>query len=140
LAIFFNSGDSIHPKYFKKPWLLGGGNINQFLVINHNIIPANISIIPANDTFKDKFSSAKWRFTPYIKAMKPQTKAMCGNGSLVLISKFLFQLILDTPKKESLVLFKSLWAFLSSIGNKSYPKFDTPDGDAQSTFYGGALW
>jgi hypothetical protein len=48
-------------------------------------------------------------------------------------------LILDTPKKESLVLFKSLWASLSSIGNESYPKLDTPDGDAQPFTYGGAL-
>jgi len=46
--------------------------------------------------------------------------------------------IYDTPKKESLILFKSLWVSLTLKKNRFFSVFDTPVGDAHTFYFLGA--
>jgi len=65
---------------------------------------------------------------PEYKPLRILLMRLSENLSVCLIEKISFSI---HPIFEMKVLLKSLWASLSSIGNESYPKLDTPDGDAQ---------
>jgi len=97
------------------------------------IRPIPTTTIPSEDP---KIISAN---LPPVYAINPSTISKAGNPYAKTLTIIPIATSIHLQHFECFNLLKILWASLSSKAQLLGCVFDTPDGDAQPTFYGGAM-